>query len=61
MSQKLHSKQITITEMEAFYINDLLKDRVIQMARTMHPDIYVVVEIQKKYEGILEYIRRKAR
>lgn len=63
---KPRSKQIVITELEASAINDLMKEKIIQMVRShdgdwmsRQIDLDMIVRMQKRYEDILNYIRSK--
>lgn len=63
---KPRSKQIVITELEASTINDLLKEKIIQIVRNQNGDwvsrqidLDMIVRMQKRYEDIVKYIRSK--
>lgn len=59
---KPRSKQVVVTELEASVISEALKEKMIAMIRSSNYDLYdlePIVRTQKRYEDILEYIRRK--
>lgn len=60
--QKPLSKQVTINELEAMTISRVLKEEIVRMARSSEIDLFdltVMSKLQKRYEDIIAYIRRK--